>query len=290
MAKTAIEKAFREETRRRPDALGLAELLTAGATLGVATEREIAGRDSDAPPPENLADAFAETPTGAERLSASVALVDAAPVAPDDAIRLWREREIVTPEQYAALSEQARQHAFAIGGAQDEYLARKIADAIGRALEDGRTSQEFQDEVDDVFRGAGYAPDDPFHLRLVYRQNMSNAYRAGRDAQMAETIDERPYGMNLTAGDENTRPTHQCWDGLIAPLDHPIWAIVRKVHGEFNCRCEIVTLDAEDAKAEGGPWTEQRILRAYEQYVALGGAEPYTPPVVQAQQEATANV
>lgn len=159
-----------------------------------------------------------------------------------DAIDYFLSKQILTPEEFYALSDEHRTRAFTASGMATDTLRQTAYDKLRAALEDGSTFQQFAAEMVD----AGANADVPY-LETVFRTNVMAGYGAGRYRQVTDpaVVAARPFVEYRTTQDSRVRPSHAALDGLRFATDDPSWRNIAPPNG-FNCRCTIVTLAPED--------------------------------------------
>lgn len=178
-----------------------------------------------------------------------------------EAIEFFGKKEVVRPEVFNRLKEAHRTRAFTVKGLQDEYVLESIKEALLDALEEGLTTRDFIEGIEDLFetRGLGRPPGD-WHLQTVFRTNTQAAYQAGHYQQMRQVRDTRPFWQYLTVGDDRVRLAHLELHGIVRRADDPFWLKWYPPNG-FNCRCTVVSLsmeemEEEDLRIETRPWPE----------------------------------
>jgi SPP1 gp7 family putative phage head morphogenesis protein len=87
------------------------------------------------------------------------------------------------------------------------------------------------------------------HYLLV---EYNHARRAGamgsRWVEIQRTKAAFPYLKYVTAGDERVREHHQILDGMVGPVDDPIWNEIYPPNG-WNCRCSVEELSLHDVQS-----------------------------------------
>jgi len=165
----------------------------------------------------------------------------------EEAIRLFRERRILSADEFYALSDLYRTRAFTATRLLTETLRERAYDELVRALEQGSTFEEFAAGVEDE----ATSPLSQGYLENVFRTNVQQAYGAGRFRQLThpDVIAARPYVEYRTARDSRVRPDHAELEGKQWRADDEAWHRVAPPNG-FQCRCAIVSLSAEDLDQE----------------------------------------
>ncbi|MFA5121897.1 DUF935 family protein [Zavarzinia sp.] len=159
-------------------------------------------------------------------------------VVPEKALEFWRRLTAVTAKQAAALDEAARRYAFTIAGQESARVVEAARAAIEKALADGGTVRDFSKTVRAAAKSAGVAPLDPWHLNLVYQQNVATAQGAGRIAvqRAPETVRLLPKLRYHGVGDDRERPAHRALNGMVKAANDPLWDTYYPPW-EWLCRC-----------------------------------------------------
>lgn len=135
----------------------------------------------------------------------------------EEAVAYFRGKlgRMLTREEFDQLTaiEKARAFTAARVVAADQLQA--LYDSLDDIIANGGTLRDFQDVARPLLTR-------PWHLNLVFQQNVSSAYGAGHLAQAQQAREFRPFGRYITG--VNPRPSHRALDGLVYPLDHPFWA------------------------------------------------------------------
>lgn len=94
---------------------------------------------------------------------------------------------------------------------------------------------------------------DPPRLKLIYDTNTNQAYAAGLWERIERNKKTSPYIRYITQRDEKVRVTHQAWDNLALPVDHPFWSTHFPPNG-WRCRCRAMSMSQaqyDEWKANG---------------------------------------
>ncbi|MBI4799681.1 MAG: DUF935 family protein [Desulfarculus sp.] len=201
-----------------------------------------------APRPVSLNHRFANRRPIRQEMNATAFLAE--PLEPSEALDFFGRRAPVSPEIFAALSEDARQMAFTVAGIYREDVLSELYRAVDQALRDGSTLADFQARAGDIFAARGLAGPKPWHLETVFRGQLQSAYSAGRYQQMAAVAGSRPYWRYQAVMDAATRPVHAAQHGKVYQAGHPFWARWYPPNG-FNCRCDVQSLSEGEVQARG---------------------------------------
>lgn len=144
--------------------------------------------------------------------------------------------------------------AFMVAGAIKGQLLTDFADAIGRAIEDGETLEDFRKRFDQIVKkhGWSYNGGRDWRTRVIYETNLDQAYMAGKWTQIERLKDRRPYLRYVHGASVDPRPEHLAWHGLILPVDDPFWQTHYPKNG-WGCTCTVMQLSDDDLKRYG--WT-----------------------------------
>ncbi len=133
-----------------------------------------------------------------------------------EAIAYFRRKlgRILTRDEFdkLELAEKARAFTAARVVAADQLQA--LYDSLDKIINSGGTLRDFQEVARPLLT-------EPWHLNLVFQQNVASAYGAGHLEQARQAQDMRPYGRYIAGA--NPRPSHEALHGLVYPLDHPFW-------------------------------------------------------------------
>jgi len=206
---------------------------------------------------------------------------------PEDGLAWLDERRVADEAAWEALPPAGRQRVWYVTGLEPDRIAHvareltaayRAGEAVGTVL--GRLESLGISVPGSQMPGEGQIP--AAQARLVDHQNRLAAYSADRWIKAQRTLDTRPYGQYLTAGDDRVRPAHAALDGVVKPLGDPFWDKYTPPW-EFGCRCTWVTVSAEELEAEGLAVTSDAEEAArYQAAVMLQGTEPTPDQIVEA--------
>lgn len=132
-------------------------------------------------------------------------------------------------------------HAFMVAGANRTAILEGFFNGIKAAQANGETLADFRKRFDQIVAASGwdYHGSRGWRSKLIYRENLRNAYNAGREQQMADPdfLAAHPYMEYVHSGAEHYRPQHKAWDGLILRADDPIWNTISPSNG-YGCACK----------------------------------------------------
>ena len=80
------------------------------------------------------------------------------------------------------------------------------------------------------------------YLKTEYHHTVATANMAGKWDGFQQNKDLYPNLRYDAVNDDRTRKKHKEWDGLVAPIDHPIWKIIYPPN-DWGCRCGVTQTD-----------------------------------------------
>jgi len=191
-------------------------------------------------------------------------------LAPAKALEFFRGKGYATSFGWQSIWQAEHDAAFTVAKMMNVDLLRDVRIAVDKAIAEGKTLNEFRDELKPRLVEAGWwgkaemvDPDtgetklvqlgSPRRLQTIFETNMQTSYAAGHWAQITQTKDDAPLLMYDAVNDAQTRPEHAAWDGLILYADDSWW----QAHfppNDWGCRCGVIQLSREQAIAMG--WQE----------------------------------
>jgi uncharacterized protein with gpF-like domain len=134
----------------------------------------------------------------------------------EEAVAYFRRKlgNLLTRQQFDELEAAEKARAFTAARVLAADQLQALYDGLLKVIENGGTLRDFREVAAPILT-------TPWHLDLVFNQNVSGAYGAGHLAQAMQARELRPYGRYITG--VNPRPTHKALNGLVYPLDHPFW-------------------------------------------------------------------
>lgn len=186
---------------------------------------------------------------------------------PEKALKFFRAKGYITSFAWQDVWQQEHDAAFTVAKMMDVDLLRDVRRAVDQAIANGQTFEQFREQLEPVLADAGWWGNKemvdpatgekqlvelgtPRRLRTIFRVNMQTAYQAGHWQQIQDTKQDAPYLMYDAVDDGRTRPEHKAWDGTVLPVDDPWWQTHMPPNG-WNCRCSVIQISAEQAKAMG---------------------------------------
>lgn len=139
---------------------------------------------------------------------------------------------------------------FMVAGAMKADLLARMAEAVGKSIEEGRSLDEFRRDFRQIVADTGWhgwtgeetEAGRAWRTRVIYQTNLLSTYAAGRYAQLRAA--GFPLWVYRHGGSLDPREQHLSWDGLILPSDHPFWLTHFPPNG-WGCSCYVVGARSE---------------------------------------------
>jgi len=162
---------------------------------------------------------------------------------------------------WADMLDEAHNQAFTVAKAMDMDILQDIRAEVNRALTEGITFQEFQNNLTPRLQAQGWwgrqvidgnevQLGSPYRLETIYKTNMQSAYNSGRWQGFEDQRESHPYLRYIAVMDSATRPDHAALNGMVFHIDDPFWQTHYPPLG-FRCRCRVGQLSRESVESRG---------------------------------------
>lgn len=219
-----------------------------------------------------------------------MAEIELQPLAPREALEFFRSKGFAPQLQrfdYRDFWREEHARGFVVAKAMRDDVLAAIRNASDASLAEGTTLQQFQQELAPRLRAMGWwgkgIERDPLtgelkevelgsmrRLKVIFDTNLRTAYAAGQWARLQRTKAFLPYLEYRQVDRETKREEHEPFDGLILPLDHPLWSRIFPPNGWF-CACYVRPMNDRMLEREGKQLTSEEEIAALE-------ASPWTNP------------
>lgn len=168
------------------------------------------------------------------------------------AVDFLKTRKSVTKQEYMAMADEERAKSFMVSGYEKLQVIQRFQDALTEAVEQGKTREQFQEEMNSFLKDSGYELLNPWKSDVIFRTNVQTAYNAGHYQSMTqpETLRLLPYWQYKTAYDDKVRADHALMHNRVWRADDPIWDVWYPPNG-FRCRCTVVAKSRAQVEREG---------------------------------------
>lgn len=186
-------------------------------------------------------------------------------VEPKAAIAAFDRRDLLLPSfRSDDVWQQEHARGFASAGVMQRDVLQLLYDETGAALQQGTSFGDYAKRVREQLVAKGFWGDvevtDPTtgemrttrfndaRLRLIFDTNLGASYTAGKWERYQRNKRLFPFLQYITKRDERVRVTHQAWDNVVLPIDHPWWDLhlPRKA---WRCRCDFAQLNQRQVDA-----------------------------------------
>lgn len=170
------------------------------------------------------------------------------PTPHEEARRLISGKPLVAREVFDALPDELKSRAFTITGIEDYDTLQAVRDELAK-LPAGGDWDTIKKSV--MARISPWLGEEAAAARahLLLSHHAFAAYSACQARIMDEMIDVFPYRQYLSTKDSKVRASHAALDGIILPAKDKFWTY-HTPPWEYNCRCQVVELTAEDRDEE----------------------------------------
>lgn len=187
---------------------------------------------------------------------------------PVEALAFLRSKSIKPGFDYRDVWREEHATAFTVAKAMQIDVLESIHDALGQALAEGRTFEQFKKDLTPTLQDLGWwgrsdqrdpitgevrdvQLGSPRRLKTIYNTNMRAARSAGQWQRIERTKASRPFLLYQNGPSREHRPEHVQWNGIILPVDHPFWRTHMPQNG-WGCKCHMRSLSAQEAELLGG--------------------------------------
>lgn len=166
-----------------------------------------------------------------------------------EAIDFYKGKLRLPSASWTDIWQEQHSHAFVVAGAAHDALVEDLYNAVRDAQVKGTGYAVFREQFDAIAAkyGWAYKGGAGWRSKVIYNTNITQAYNAGREAQMQAVKHLRPYGLYRHTSIEHPRLEHLSWDGIILPLDDPWWNTHTPQNG-WGCQCKKYSLSRVEAK------------------------------------------
>ncbi len=173
----------------------------------------------------------------------------------EEAAESLSEKRIVSPEEFNAISDEARRRSFTVAGEESEDAIRTIRDLLTEDIREGTSLRSFRKRLDESLEGSLLGP---AHRETTYRNAVQSAFHEGHDHLASHPIvaDLFPYQSYDPIDDGRVRPEHLALKKLglsgtnIYHRNDPFWNLWTPPNGH-RCRCGTNLHTIESAARHG---------------------------------------
>ncbi len=193
--------------------------------------------------------------------------VELTPLPPAEAVAYFRSKGLAASFAWEDVWQEEHAKAFTVAKAMQREILEDIRAALDTALAEGRTLDQFRDELTPILQARGWwgrqemtdpltgetaevQLGSPRRLRTIFDVNMRSAYQAGRWERIERVKDAMPFLRYVAVQDDRTRDEHRAWHGVVLPVDDPWWNTHYPPCG-WRCRCTVTQMSARTLGRRG---------------------------------------
>jgi hypothetical protein len=221
------------------------------------------------------------------------------PLPPREAVEFFKAKGLTTSFAWQDVWQEEHARAFTVAKAMSRDILVDIREGLERALEEGKTFEDFRSSVRPLLEAKGWWGRKPMtdpmtgetrpvqlgsnrRLRTIFDTNLRSAYQAGRWERVQASKAALPYLMYHHTPQAHPRLEHRAWDRTILPVDHPWWRTHYTPNG-WRCKCWTSQLSKAAMERRGLKVTDKPIRfppkvytnpRTGEVTVVEGGIDP----------------
>jgi hypothetical protein len=199
-----------------------------------------------------------------------------------EAAKSLSSKQVMDPGRFYALSAEARQRAFTISGDITQASRLKIGQLLEQNVGQAPSLREFQKQARAI---VDELPISDSHLEQVFRNNVHEAFSAGREAVLSDPMvaDAFPYRLFSPVVDARARKDHVALARLglngtaVFHKDDPTWLRFRPPFA-WNCRCGWVAISIAVAARRGVKEAQEWLDTGTEPVHVWVTPPPFSPP------------
>jgi SPP1 gp7 family putative phage head morphogenesis protein len=184
-------------------------------------------------------------------------------------LEYFRQKEAIPAETLEGVRSEYHDWAFSVSRLTRADLVRDVMSLVDRAIADGMTHEQFQEQFYRLIGRRGWTPvtidrsappekqlaqlaANNRRLYTILDTNHRRSYAAGRIQQMRqpELLKLRPYWRWQWRDSVAPREHHQAINGKVFRADEEFWEHCFPTCG-FGCRCSVMSLSEADMKRLG---------------------------------------
>lgn len=188
-------------------------------------------------------------------------------LSPEAMVRRFRAKGNKLSWSWRDVWQQEHEKAFTVARLSKMDVLQDIRDAMDKAISEGMTFPEFQDQLEDKLKEKGWwgqiegvdpatgevstiQAGSPRRLRTIFQTNLTVAYSAGRYQADLANIDVAPQWMYDATNNESTCEICAPLDGRVFPADDAFWSTYYPPN-HWGCGCSTITLSDEQVRDMG---------------------------------------
>lgn len=180
----------------------------------------------------------------------------------DAAIDFLTKKKVVPASEFSSLSMDQQQAAFTAPGMEDKDELRKLRDEIAKGQnqeQGGESLADFRKRIADQVSLTRAQTETVFRTNV--KQGLVDGFQKSMKSELVSEL--FPAVLFSATADNRVRETHWELDGFVCLKTDPAYKVLLRAIKDWNCRCSLIPLSLEDAKAEPGGIRTIGDLRAF---------------------------
>lgn len=165
----------------------------------------------------------------------------------EQAVQWVLTKELATSSEVSQMARADKLKVFTAPGIDDIPTLQQLRQQVSDSLAMGESLYNFRKKLSDDLQLKRH------EVETLYRTNTKQAYDEGLNKTLEKPhVNERfGYVLYVATRDNRVRSSHWELDGLVAKVGSPLHKIFLAARADWNCRCGLIPLTYEQAKARG---------------------------------------
>lgn len=206
-----------------------------------------------------------------------------APEPPREVLEYFERKQLRPSFNWRDVWGEEHAHAFTVAKSAGFDILEDVRDAVRDALAEGKTFDQFRDELEPILRAKGWwgkrrltdpktgepviaQLGSPRRLKIIFEANVRSARAAGQWQRAQRTKAVLPYFEYRLGPSEVHRPHHMALEYTVLPVDDTFWNTHFPPNG-WGCKCWVRQITERAARERSGVTPRPEVsYREYENY------------------------
>lgn len=167
---------------------------------------------------------------------------------PEDAVDYLKSMGYEITDDWIEVWGAIKNHSFTVSHVASADALQIIHEGLVQAIEEGKTLEEFQNEVGSLLEIKGFkkrSDGSAWRFDVIFRTNIQSAYQAGRFFEMEAAGEAFPYRQYIAVRDIRTTEGCRELDGSVFLHTDPFY-LQNQTPRHFNCRATWIALPKDE--------------------------------------------
>lgn len=166
----------------------------------------------------------------------------------DRAVEFLEAKKVIKASDFAKLSRDAKQEVFTVPGVDSKKVLKEIKQGIADSLEKGESLATYRKKIGDTLDLS------KAQTETLFRTETKRSYVEGQETAVKNPVvrDEFPAVLYSATPDTRVRDEHWELDGFVCLTTDRAYAVLRRALRDYNCRCVLTLISADDVDRYGG--------------------------------------